>query len=89
MFQLSEHYTQENLRFYIENFERTKRTGCSIVTKRTNIQTLIVNILTIKTHDLAKRIQIATQGSPEGLDLPVPPVAPYILLVNSRETCDI
>jgi hypothetical protein len=31
MFQLSEHYTQENLRI-IEKFERTKRTGCSIVT---------------------------------------------------------
>ena len=37
---------------------------------------------TQKPNDLATRIQITTQGSPEGLALPVPPVVPSILLIN-------
>jgi len=53
-----------------------------MVTKRTNIKILNVKALHKKPNDLATRIQITTQGSPEGLALPVPPVVPSILLIN-------
>ena len=55
-----------------------------MVRKRTKAQTLIDKTLHKKTNDLATRIQIKMQGSPEGLALPVQPVAPSILLVYDK-----